>query len=72
MDNADKSKNVQELIELLKTDPQAAFEKMGIPPISPERLAELKTEYAGLTWEEIRDRHAAKIAAAKAALGKVK
>ncbi len=45
----------QEIIELLKTDPVAAFDKMGVLPKTPEQIEEAKAKYAGLTWEQMRD-----------------
>jgi len=61
---------IQELIDLLKTDPQAAFDKMGVPRLTPEQEAAVNREYAGLSYEEIRARVAANVEKGTAALGK--
>lgn len=55
----------KEVIELLETDPKAAFAKMGYKPLSPEIEAGLKAELAGLSYEEIRLRVGESIAKAK-------
>jgi hypothetical protein len=54
----DEKITAQELIELLKTDPHSAFDKMGVPPMTPEQIEESKTKYAGLTWEQMRGQRA--------------
>lgn len=67
MADGEKS-TIPELIELLKTDPMAALDKMGVPRLTPEQEAKAKREYAGLRFEEVRARVKSKIEAGNAML----
>ena len=62
-----KKPNVQELIELLKANPDAFFyDIVGLPRPTPEQRAKTEKELAGLSYDEIRARYATRIAAARA------